>query len=84
MPVTNADGWIALQHRTTNPTTVKMKDTGNTYTFVPKRYAAIAWVRPEDVDALLKVQARICCGKHAPKFSYASQTNVNLWETGHR
>lgn len=78
------DGFVALQHRTTNPATVKMDANGHTYNFVPQHNVSIAFVSPEDVDALLKVKAKICCGKVANKFYLATQINVNLWSTGDR
>lgn len=85
MPVTReSDGWIAIQHYNTNGATVKMDSDGTVYTFSPQHNVSMAWVNPIHVPALLEVQARICCGKTAKKFLYATQVNVCLWETGKR
>lgn len=84
VPVTREDGWVAVQHYTSNPATVMVESTGNVYSFVPQHNVSMAWVRPEDVNSILAVQARICCGKMRNKFLYASQINVCLWLTGER
>jgi len=84
IPITREDGWVAIQHFTSNPVTVRIESTGNDYSFVPRHNVSLAWVRPEDVDSILKIQAKICCGKMKAKFLYASQMNVCLWETGER
>jgi hypothetical protein len=86
MTVTREDGWVALQHYNLNDAVVQVETTKNVYGFTakPYGYASITWVRPEDVDALLKVMARVCCGKRQNKFLYASQNAVNLWATGKR
>lgn len=78
------DGLIALQHRTTNGTNFKMDADGTVYTWVPQHNVSIALVRPEHLDALLKVQAKICCGRKANKFFPASQINYNIWVSGNR
>lgn len=85
VPVTNADGWIALQHHNSNGRTVQI-DTVY-YAFTPQHNISLAWVRPEHVDRILAVQDKSCnCGggRFRPAFFYASQTNVCLWETGER
>lgn len=82
--VKRADGFVALQHRNSNPATVRIESNGHEYTFVPQYNVSLAFVAPEDVEPLLHVLARICCGKMDYKFTYASQINVNLWSTGNR
>jgi hypothetical protein len=83
--VTNADGWIALQHHNSNPRTVSI-DTVY-YVFVPQHNISLAYVRPEHLNRILAVQDKSCnCGggRFKPAFFIASQTNVNLWSTGER
>lgn len=91
--ITNADGWVAVKYRTSNPKTVLIKDKGVTYNFstvvpganvVKFAYLSMAWIRPEDVDTILRVQERICCGKSGQAFHLANQLDVNLWLTGNR
>lgn len=84
MVTRESDGWVALQHRNSNAATVQMESDGTVYSFVPQHNVSLAWVNPIHVAQLLQVQAKICCGKTANKFEYASQTNVCLWETGNR
>jgi hypothetical protein len=79
-----SDGYVALQHRTSNPASVKIESNGHTYDFIPQHNVSLAWVDPQDVGPLLLVRARICCGKTDYKFRYATQINVNLWQTGDR
>lgn len=83
--VTNADGWIALQHHNSNGRAVIIN--GNTYVFYPKHNVSLAYVRPEDVDAILAIRDKSCnCGggRFRAAFFYASQINVCVWETGER
>lgn len=84
IPVVREDGWIAIQHFTSNPATVQIEASGQVYTFSPQHNVSMAWVNPDDVPAILQIRARICCGKTKQKFQYASQVNVCLWETGER
>jgi hypothetical protein len=83
-PVTREDGWVALQHYTSNPAVVMIESDKTTYSFSPKYNVSLAWVRPEHVAQLLQVKARMCCGRQANKFVYASPSNVSIWQTGHR
>lgn len=51
------------------------------YVFLSKnKYVSIAWVKPEDVPALLEIK-HACCPGSNPKPSYrlSSQQEVNLW-----
>lgn len=82
--ITRQDGWIALRHYNSNPATVKMEADGTLYSFVPKLAVSLAWVKPEHVDALLTVKAKICCGKQANKFHLANTMDIAVWETGNR
>lgn len=82
--VTRADGFIALQHRNSNPATVQMEADDTLYSFEPRFNVSLAWVDPKHLDTLLKVKAKTCCGKQDYKFIPASQINVNLWTTGNR
>lgn len=82
--VMNSAGLVALKHYNSNGATVKMEADGTMYSFVPRQSVSLAWVKPEHLDALLTVKARICCGKQANKFRLANQMDVGVWETGDR
>jgi hypothetical protein len=45
---------------------------------------SMAWVKEEHIPDLMVMQAKVCCGKSGQMFFYATQINVNLWETGNR
>ena len=81
--IRNDAGEVALQHRTTNPATAKTAD-GTRYHFIPKFNVCMCWVKEEHVDELMRMRARVCCGKKGQKFYYSTQINVNLWMTGNR
>ena len=81
--ITNDEGYVALQHYNSNPKMVKTAD-GTTYNFVPQHNVSLAWVSPEHVDEMMSKQQKICCGKHTKLCFIASQTNVNIWNTGNR
>jgi hypothetical protein len=85
MVTREGDKYVAVQHRTSNPVTVKIDRNGNLYSFVPKHNVSLAWIRPEDLDSILAIQEKVCCGNNkALKFHLASQINTCLWETGER
>lgn len=81
------DGMVALQHWNANQQRVQIKRDGaiaSDYTFVAKNNVCMAWVKEEDVAWILSQKTKLCCGKSGAKFHFASQINVNLWETGDR
>lgn len=80
--VAREDGFIAVQHRTSNPTAIKVN--GNIYNFVAKHNVSMAWISPADIDKVLGEMARICCGQKGKKFFLASLINTNLHEVGTR
>lgn len=82
--VRNGDGLVALAHYNSNGAVVQMDADKTIYTFTPKYGISLAWVRPEHLDGLLKVQAKVCCGRHGNKFLLASIGQVSVWETGTR
>lgn len=82
--VKNSDGLVALKHYNSNPATVRMEVDGTTYSFSPKMSVSLAWVKPEHLDALLTVKAKICCGKQANKFRLANEMDVSVWTVGER
>ena len=79
------DGRVAVQHRTTNPTSVKVEQSGEMYTFVPRNNVSLSWVKEEDLEKVLSIKTKTCeCngGTLAPKFFVASEINVNIHEKG--
>lgn len=80
--VVREDGYIAVQHRTSNPTARKIG--GVTYQFSPRLNVSLAWVAGEHADIITGDMARMCCGQTGKKFFFASIINVNLWEHGNR
>ena len=80
--VVREDGYIALQHRITNPISHKIGD--KIYSFVPQNNVSLAWVAPEHVQQMLLEMASICCGKTSKKFFLAGIINVNIWTYGNR
>ena len=77
------DGNVAIQHYTENSYNVVVS--GVTYAWTHKNHVSLAWVKEEHVPKVLSVKAPACCGKRSkPRFFYASETNVNLHETGAR
>lgn len=73
------DGLVPLQHYNSNPCTVTIGEEKISYSFVPKNNISLALVKPEHVDSLLVIRAKMCCGKNQNKFFLASEINTNLW-----
>lgn len=80
--VVREDGYIAVQHRNSNPTAIKVN--GTVYQFSPRLNVSMAWIAPADLPQVMNEIARICCGQSGKKFHLASIINVNLWEKGTR
>jgi len=78
--VVRDDWYIAVQHRTSNPTTISVS--GVPYSFTPKKNVSLSWIAPEHIDKVLGEMAKICCGKTGKKFFPASLINVNIWTYG--
>ena len=76
------EGYVAIQHYNTNGWSVKVGDT--TYTWIPQHNVSMAWVKEEDVDKILKIRTRGCCGTDRNRFVRSSQIAINLWSTGNR
>ena len=74
------DGYVAMQHYTSNPYTVKVGDA--VYNWTPKNNVSLGWVKEEDLPRILTIDTKACCGKRKKRFFLASQINVNLHETG--
>lgn len=77
--VVRDDGYIALQHQSTNGTSVVVS--GVNYIFTPKNNVSLAWIAPEHVDKLLALKTRgSCCGHNEKqRFLLASLVNTYLW-----
>lgn len=82
--VVNLDGYVAVQHYSSNPWTVKIQEDGTTYNFIPQYNVSMAWVREEHLAKILSITRKACCGTYPRRFHLASQINVNLWSTGNR
>jgi len=78
----NRNGMVAVQHYTTNGYATKVGE--RTYTWIPQHNVSLAWVDEKDVDKVLSIKNRACCGQQRARFFLASLINVNLWETGNR
>jgi hypothetical protein len=76
------DGFIAVQHRNSNPTALRIS--GITYQFTAKHNVSMSWISPDHINKVLGEMARQCCGTQGKKFLRASLINVNLHETGNR
>lgn len=74
------DGYVAVQHYTTNPWAVKVNEV--TYNWIPKNNVSLGWVQEDDLSKILAIDTKACCGKRRKRFFVASQINVNLHETG--
>ena len=81
--VKNEEGLVAIEHYNTNGASVHMDATGNDYVWTPSYNVSLAWVREEDVPALLAVRTRACCNQTKNKFRLAGELNVKIWQTGH-
>ena len=77
--VVREDGYVAIQHVTTNPTNLMVAKTP--YIFTPAHNVSLCWVHPDHVDKVLtyKASSGCNCGSSKNKFHLASLINVHLW-----
>ena len=78
----NRNGYVAVQHYSSNPWAVHFDDT--TYHFVPQHNVSLAWIKEEHLNKILSITRKACCGTNPQRFHLASLINLNLWETGDR
>ena len=75
--ITNDAGQVAISKYITIPEAIKVN--GYTYAFIVKNNVCMAWIKEEDVPAVLAIKKR-CCGNHNnPKFRYATDSQVRIW-----
>ncbi len=76
--ITNASGEIAITYYQPTGKYIRLGN-GHEYVFRTTRDVCLAWIRPEDVEAILQV-VRECCGGSKHKICrYSSQQEVNIW-----
>lgn len=80
--VTNEEGQVALVYYQAIPHVVKARQTE--YAFVAKRAISLAWINPDDVEALLSVRRQCCGGNKAPSYQYANEAQVRIWNGAER
>jgi hypothetical protein len=78
--ITNDGGFVLVRHYNSNPSTIRVGE--NSYSFIPEWGVSLAWVRPEDLGAVLAIKAALCCGKNQNKFWEANQNDFNVWTKG--
>lgn len=74
----NEKGQIALcYYMSVNPV---VERNGRLYPFITNRNVCLAYIDPEDVEAILN-KTKVCCGDPTPKrvFRLASEQEVRLW-----
>jgi len=70
----NASGQIAVRRYRVNKKRVIL---GNKiYHFIPRHNICLAWVDPEDVDAVLSIRYSCCGNSKKPEFHLASEIDV--------
>jgi len=75
--VVNDDGQVAVKYF--QPMSQTLKIGSKVYIFVVRKSLSIAWIEPEDVDAVLNV-VKICCGNTPHKvFRLEHETHVKRW-----
>lgn len=82
--ITNDGGHVAIRRYRQTGKLIKVR--GNAYAFVVQHNVNLTWVRPEDVDAIVALKEKACCGKKRAGNVYglANQIDVNVWLYGTR
>lgn len=75
--VVNESGEVALRWNMLTGKYVKVHQ--NEYLFVIKANISLAWIKPEDVDAVLAIR-KVCCGGNVTQTCHlASELDVKRW-----
>jgi hypothetical protein len=75
--VVNENGQVAVKYYQPVPQVIKVN--GRTYVFSVNKSLSIAWVEPEDVNAILNI-TKVCCGGQRNKvFRLEHETHVKRW-----
>jgi hypothetical protein len=78
--ITNAVGEVAMVYNKPTGKRVVLGN-GHVYQFVTRTAGiCMAWIKPEDVDAMLQIRTQCCPGSDPRNnFKFANQQQVNLW-----
>ena len=75
--VVNDSGQVAVKYF--QPMSQTLKVNGRTYIFKVMKNLSIAWIEPEDVEAVLNV-TKVCCGGNRNKvYRLEHETHVKRW-----
>lgn len=77
MAQTNADGWTLVKCMALFPHVITVHK--NQYAFVVKRAINCAWIRPEDLDAVMSITRQCCGGQRHPKYTLANERDEYWW-----
>lgn len=83
--IKNDEGHVAIRRYRQTGKLIKVH--GNSYAFVVQHNVNLTWVRPEDVNAMVALKERACCGpkkKRGNVYGLANQIDVNVWLYGTR
>ena len=75
--VVNDFGKVAVKYF--QPLNNDLKVNGKTYSFKVKKSISIAWIEPEDVDAVLNVVKECCGGNRMRVYKLEHETHVRRW-----
>jgi hypothetical protein len=75
--VVNDSGQVAVKYFQPIPQTLKIRD--RTYIFQVKKSLSIAWIEPEDVQAVLDVVKECCGGNRQKVYRLEHETHVKRW-----
>ena len=75
--VVNDSGQVAVKYF--QPISQTLKVNGRTYIFRVMKSLSIAWIEPQDVEAVLNI-VKVCCGNTSRKvYRLEHKTHVKRW-----
>lgn len=79
---TDAQGYVAVRYRQPGQVLLQNMPSGAEYVAVTRANICMAWVKPEDLPAVL-LKRDYCCGGHANQaFHLANEADVRRWTNG--
>jgi len=74
------DGQVAIDYYQTIPHVVQVNR--NEYAFVVRADICMAWIKEEDVNAILSVTKQCCGGNRNTVYRLANENDVRRWTNG--
>lgn len=79
---TNEQGYIAVKYRQPGQVLITSMPSGTEYVATTRANICMAWVKPQDLQAVLAKKDHCCGNKPKQAFFLANEADVRRWTNG--